>query len=274
MDSSVAKIADRIRNHRCYTHPIFENWARVRPGANTVGALFHQIQCFCASTRPGGKFPGALAGLGLDRQSHLLQEIVESEENHGPELATMAGFILNRAAGTSVCKDLSDQEAVESTLRDCSDQILGNLPDYDLETGLAVQTRRAIAVFERRNRTDPETTYRNLGTAVALEMISNRQLIPGEKHCLVDSGIYDADINQQEMHYLLEHWGEAGAEIQHEKNAFAAIESVVDEKTLPLILAGVDDFLNALVDLWDLLDSALLGSGQRGDQSLGARVAA
>jgi hypothetical protein len=274
MDSSVAKIADRIRNHRCYTHPIFENWARVRPGANTVGALFHQIQCFCASTRPGGKFPGALAGLGLDRQSHLLQEIVESEENHGPELATMAGFILNRAAGTSVCEDLSDQEAVESTLRDCSDQILGNLPDYDLETGLAVQTRRAIAVFERRNRTDPETTYRNLGTAVALEMISNRQLIPGEKHCLVDSGIYDADINQQEMHYLLEHWGEAGAEIQHEKNAFAAIESVVDEKTLPLILAGVDDFLNALVDLWDLLDSALLGSGQRGDQSLGARVAA
>jgi hypothetical protein len=274
MDSSVAKIADHIRNHRCFSHPIFENWAEVRPSAETVGALFHQIQCFCASTRPGGRFPEALAGLGLDQQSHLLQEIVESEENHGPELATMAGFIMNRAAGTEVCNDLYDQTAVESVLRDCSDHILGNLPGYDLETGLALQTRRAIAVFARRNNTDPETTYRNLGTAVALEMISNRQLIPGEKHCLVDSGIYDADIDQPEMHYLLEHWGEAGAEIQHEKNAFEALESIVDKQTLPVILAGVDDFLNALVGLWDLLDSALLGSGQKGVQRPGARVAA
>ncbi len=263
MNSTVEKIAQHIREHRCYSHPIFQNWASMQPDAKTVGALFHQIQSFCASTRPGGRFPDALAEIGLGRESHLLQEIVESEENHGPELATMAGFIMNRAAGEDLCKDLYNQNLVEATLKNCSDDLLGSLPGYDPESGLAVQTRKAIAVFDGRNKMDSDSTYRNLGVAVALEMISNRQLIPGEKHCLVDSGIYKADLNEPEMHYLLEHWGEAGAEEQHEKNAFEALNSVTNNQTLPLIMEGVDDFLNSLAGLWDLLDAALLGSGQR-----------
>ncbi len=263
MSLTVEKIAQHVRDHRCFSHKIFENWATMQPDAKTVGALFHQIQCFCASTRPGGKFPDALAEIGLDHESHLLQEIVESEENHGPELATMAGFIMNRAAGEDICDDLDDQDLVETTLKNCSDQLLGNLPNYDREKGLAVQTRKAISVFDGRMRTDSDSTYRNLGVAVALEMISNRQLIPGEKHCLVDSGNYDVDMSEPEMHYLLEHWGEAGAEIQHEKNALEALSSVMNEQTTPLIMEGVDDFLDSLAGLWDLLDSALLGSGQR-----------
>ena len=178
---TIDELAEHIRNHRCYSHPVFEHWAAVNPAPEAVGALFHQIQLFCASTRPGGRFPEALASLGMDTESHLLQEIVESEEDHGPELATMAGYILNRAAGRAVCPRLDDQQAVEGKLKELSDQLLGNLPGYDPESGLTVQAREAIAVFTRRQLTDRETTFRNLGTALALEMISNRQLIPGEK---------------------------------------------------------------------------------------------
>jgi len=249
-----------IRSHRCYQHRVFEDWATVKPDAGTVGALFHQIQNFCAATRPGGQFPDALAALGLDEQSRLIQEIVESENGHGPELAMMAGYIVNRAAGKKVVNDLVDQAAVEAKLREFSDELLGSIPGYGAD-GLAVQTREAINVFNGRNDSSRQATIRNLGTAIALEMVSNNHLIPGEKHCLIDSGLYGVSIDEPEMHYLLEHYGEIGAEQQHEKNAIEAVASVLDEETAPLVMEGARDFLDSLERLWDLLDSALLQSG-------------
>jgi hypothetical protein len=261
MDTFAEKIVEHVKGHRCYSHPVFENWAKVGPGPEVVGALFHQIQNFCASTRPGLNFPDALQKNGLGDQSALMQEIVESESNHGPELATMAGHIVNRAANAMVCKDVYDQQAVESKLKEFSDAILGSLPGYDPKTGLTTQAREAIAVFERRMLTDKDATYRNLGTALALEMISNRQLIPGEKHCLIDSGLYQTTLHEAEMHYLLEHWGEVGAEQQHEKNAIEAIGAVLDDRAQQLVKEGADDFLNSLTALWDLLDTSLLQSG-------------
>ena len=256
---TIDHLTETIRTHRCYTHPVFRHWAEVDPDPEVLGALFHQIQKFCASTRPGGRFPDALQELGLAAESRLLTEIVESEEDHGPELATMAGHILNRRAGRAVCPDLSDQDGVETKLRGCSDALLGALPGY--EDGLTAQARRAIAVFDRRNETDRDATFRNLGTALALEVISNRQLIPGEKHCLVDSGLYEAHLDEPEMHYLLEHWGEVGAEQQHEKNAFEAVAAVLTPETEDLIFDGALEFLEALANLWDVLDASLLTSG-------------
>jgi hypothetical protein len=261
MDTFAEKIVEHVKSHRCYAHPIFANWAKVAPGPEVVGALFHQIQNFCASTRPGLNFPDALKKNGLGDQSALMQEIVESEANHGPELATMAGHIVNRAAGAVVCRNLYDQQGVEAKLKEFSDAILGSLPGYDRDTGLTTQAREAIAVFQRRVLSDRDNTYRNLGTALALEMISNRQLIPGEKHCLIDSGVYKATLNEAEMHYLLEHWGEVGAEQQHEKNAVKAISLITDERSQRLVKEGADDFLNSLTALWDLLDTSLLQSG-------------
>jgi hypothetical protein len=259
--TTIEQLVTDIRTHRCHTHPIFENWAANRPTPDVIAALFHQIQKFCAATRPGGNFPYALTKFDLLRESELLQEIVESEADHGPELARMAGFIVNQAAGEQVYPDVYDQADVEARLKEQSDRFLGNLPGYTPEEGLTVQARRAIAVFDRRQLTDRDATYRNLGTALALEMISNNHLIPGEKACLVDSGTYGASIEQTEMHYLLEHWGETGAEQQHEKNAVAAVGSVLDDTTEPLIREGAAEFLESLASLWDLLDSALLQSG-------------
>lgn len=260
--STIDHLVDDIRQHRCYTHPVFQHWAANRPSPDVLAALFHQIQKFCASTRPGWDFPAALAGHDLLRESELLTEIVESEADHGPELARMAGFIVNQATGEHACPDIYDQADVEARLKKQSDRILGSLPGYTPDEGLTVQARQAIAVFDRRKRTDLEATFRNLGTALALEMISNNHLIPGEKICLVDSGAYGASIDQPEMHYLLEHWGEVGAEQQHEKNAVAAVASVLDDTTEPLIRQGAMEFLDALAGLWDLLDSALLQSGR------------
>jgi len=259
--NTIEQLVTDIRQHRCYTHPVFENWAANRPTPDVIAALFHQIQKFCASTRPGWSFPNALAKHDLLRESELLQEIVESEADHGPELARMAGFIVNQAAGEQVYPDIYDQADVEARLKDQSDRFLGGLPGYTPDEGLTVQARRAIAVFDRRKLTDLDATYRNLGTALALEMISNNHLIPGEKACLVDSCAYGASIDQPEMHYLLEHWGETGAEQQHKKNAVTAVGAVLDDTTEPLMRQGATEFLDALANLWDVLDSALLQSG-------------
>ena len=263
--TAIRALAETVRNHRCFSHPIFEHWAEVDPAPTVVGALFHQIQSFCASTRPGGNLPLALERLGLGRESRLLQEIVESEDSHGPGLATMAGYILNRSAGETVCPDLQDQEGVEEKLKECSDELLGNLPGYERSSGLTVQCRQAISVFARRNATDPRSTRRNLGTTLALEIISNRHLIPGEKHALVDSGIYGVTMQDAEMHYLLEHYGECGAEAQHEQNAMSAVEAALDGGSAELIFEGASDFLDSLAALWDVLDATLLHSGFSAD---------
>jgi hypothetical protein len=270
MAMTIDNLVDHVRNHRCYNHPIFEHWAKVSPDGEVVAALFHQIQKFCAVTRPGGNFPEALKEHKLSTESTLLQEIVESEENHGPELATMAGHIVNRAARREVFEDIYDQELVESGLKDFSDRLLATLPGYDLKTGLLAQTRKARATFDGRQAMDRESTIRNLGTTLALEMISNRHLIPGEKVCLVDAGLYGVSLEDPEMHYLLEHWGEIGAEQQHEKNAIAAVGSVLNDDTEALIVEGTDAFLDSMVALWDVLDAALLASGEKTSELVSA----
>ena len=263
MLTSANELVAYVRAHRCYSHPIFHNWAAANPDTEVVGALFHQISSFCASTRPGWNFPTAVKDLGLFEESSLLQEIVESEEDHGVLLLTMIAFILNRSAKFNVCADVYNAAAIEKKLKDYSDKFLGSLPGYNADTGLTAQTRRAMAVFDRRKNVDRNSVFRNLGTALALEMISNRQLIPGEKHCLIDSSLYGATMSDPEMHYLVEHWGEIGAEQQHEKNAIAAVASVLNEDTQSLIFEGVNDFLESLVKMWDLLDCALLESASR-----------
>jgi hypothetical protein len=261
MAVTIEQIIDQIRNHRCYSHPIFQDWVKVNPGPEVVGALFHQIQCFCASTRPGINFPSALREHGLPDAGNLFDEIVASEQGHGAELATMAGCIVNKAAGQTVCTDLQDQGSVEATLREYSDKFLATLPGCDPKTGLTSQAQRAIEVFERRAETDRESTLRNLGTAIALEMTSNQMIIPGEKKALIDSGLYGVTIDDPDMHYLAEHWGELGAEQMHEQNAINAVRLALNERTEKFVEEGVNDFLDSLTALWDVLDAALLNSG-------------
>jgi hypothetical protein len=265
MAKTVEDLVGHIQNHRCYTHPIFVHWAAVDPAPEVIGALFHQIQCFCRATRPGGNFTSALRRLGLEKAATLLQEIVDSEEGHGAQLATMVGFIVNRAAKAEICPNLYDQGAVEGQLKAYSDQLLSCMPGYDPDSGLVIETRNAMAVFHRRKRTDPATTFSNLGVALALEIISNAHIIPGEKHCLVDSGLYGACMTDPEMRYLDVHFGEIGAEQQHEKHAIAAVSAILTDETERLVLEGANDFLHSLANLWDVLDEVLLQSGYRGD---------
>lgn len=258
MNPRIEKLVAHIRNHRCYKHPVFEHWVLIDPPPEVVGAFFHQLQCFCAATRLGWNFPQALKLLGMQVESELVEAIVISEREHGQALATMAGFILNCVAKRKICFDPNAQAAVEAQLKEYSDQLLSSLPGYDPETGLTVEAQKTIAVLERRKLTDRESTFLNLGSTLALEIISNHHLIPGEKHCLVNSGLYEANMADPEMRYLAEHWGEFGVEQQHEKNICIAVASLLNEETEPLIMAGVNDFLNSLVGLWDLLDAALL----------------
>lgn len=265
MPVTTDQVVDQIRSHRCHDHPIFRHWAEVNPGPEVVGALFHQIQSFCASTRPGGNFPASLRELDLPAAGELFDAIVESEDGHGPELATMAGNIVNKAAGQTICADLYDQDAVEAKLHEFSDMFLASLPGWDPESGLTVQARRAIEVFTRRGNTDRESTLRNLGTAIALEITSNQMIIPGEKEALIDSGLYGISLEDPEMHYLLEHWGELGAEQMHEQHAIDAVGLALNEDTARYVLEGVNDFLDSVTALWDVLDAALLNSGMTAD---------
>jgi hypothetical protein len=55
----INQLVQLIKDHRCYKHPVFSNWAKVNPSTEKIGALFHHIRSFCDSTRPGWNFPKA-----------------------------------------------------------------------------------------------------------------------------------------------------------------------------------------------------------------------
>jgi len=263
MLEKTSELVDRIKAHRLFSHPMFDHWAQSAPPPEVLGAMFHQIQCFCASTRPGLNFPTGLRSIGLERASELIEAIVASESGHGPELATMAAYVINQIADRPVFSDLYDQAAIESTLKKFSDDIMGGLPGYDQATGLTTQARTAIGVFEKRNLSDADSTLTSLGASLALEIVSNQHLIPGEKASLVDSGLYGVSLEEEAMHYLAEHWGECGAEQQHEKNVIEAIDAVMTPENEELIFNGAFNFLESLARLWDIIDASLLQSGIR-----------
>lgn len=152
--ADIESLVSDIKSHRSYTHPIFDNWIENDPDPQVLGALFHQIQSFCASTRPGGEMPNAMRKHGLDESGHLIDEIVESEDGHGVELATMASHIINKAAGKQVFNDPYNQQVIEDQLKEYSDSILRSLPGWSAKTGLLPQTKRAVEIFSRRNLTE------------------------------------------------------------------------------------------------------------------------
>jgi hypothetical protein len=255
---NTSELVNHIRNHHCYNHPLFHHWATVNPTADVVGALFHHIQRLCSCTRPALNFENGLARLELDAECKILSAIVKSEADHGPQLATMAAHIVNRRSGNIVFTDLSDQAAIEAQLAKYSAQKLGMMPGYDIATSSLPEDRRVWEIFGRRTTDDAETTYLNIGSLLAIELLANGHIIPGEVHCLLNAGLYGLNIEDREMEYLKEHAGEAGAENWHEREAICAVEGVLTSSNEQLVFQGANDCLDAIAALWDVLDRGLL----------------
>jgi len=268
MSELINRLVDRIRSHRCYHHPMFKHWVQVKPSWEVIGAFYHHMQCTCSASRPGWNFEKGLQLLGAKTQT--LRAIVASEENHGPHLATMTGFLMNRAAGRIVCPDLHDQALVEEVMRDCSRQYYGNLPGYDWATGRLKQDRRVAMVYARRKEIDRESTFRNIGTLLATEINASGHVFPGELESLFDSGYYGVKRGDPEMEYLFEHAGSEGAEAWHAETAIAATAEVLDEENEQLITEGAIEILDALADMWDILDTAMLIPDYAAEAGLGS----
>ncbi len=257
------KIKAYITSHRCYQHSLFFDWAKANPSYNIVAPCLHQIRCFCDSTRIDHNFSTALRHHGYTEEADLQNEIVESESTHYDELLIMAAYIVNCSAKKTIIHDINDVIQIGYILRITSNLYFCNVPNYNQETGLIKQTREAIDIFEKRKKTDLHNTWRNIGATIALETISHQQLIPGEKHAFVDSGIYGITLEDPPMHYLKKHWGEHGAEKQHETNAYTILDAILDDGNARYIMEGISGFLDSVAALWDRLDEAILMKAQQ-----------
>lgn len=260
-----SKSQKSIRSLHFHNHPLFDHWLESKPTPEIIGAFYHHMQAVCSASRPGWSFDEGLERLGMDQATRTLRAIVASEENHGPHLATMAGFLMNRASGQTIHPDLADQEAVETIMKRCSDEVMGGLPGYDRSTGLSRQNRRVNYIYARRQRVDRDSTLRNIGTLLATEIIASGHVFPGQLRALYDSGYYGARQEDPEMEYLFEHAGSEGAEAWHAETAIEATGLVLDAETEPLIRAGAMEILDALEEMWDLLDATMLVPEDEGD---------
>lgn len=80
---------------------------------------------------------------------------------------------------------------------------------------------------------------------------------------MVDSGLYGVSLEEPEMHYLQEHWGECGAEAMNEQHAIDEVSSVMTPENFNIIRSGAMDFLDAVEQMWDVLSTVLLNSGKK-----------
>lgn len=186
--------------HAGFRHPVFERLA-ARPLSTCGMRMFwFQMSPFCAATRTFGGLINTLAQLGHSAVVQMLREIEESERGHAFELDLCAVKLVSRTG-----------------------QLPTSMVHYER---LEPETEAAVEYFERRSfaKTANEVAYW-LGATYAVEVMANRSIIPGEVIAFVESGFYDVVLH--ELPYLVEHAGEQGAEINHERLMEGALEEVV-----------------------------------------------
>ncbi len=251
--SSMKKYSSVIEDHSVFKNDFFEVWSKQPPRTGLAAALLFQIQAFCAATRKDGQLVKALQGIDK-AASESVSVIIASEQGHGIALSVMCGFILSCTPGNQ--GTIPDQvKEIDKFLREKSIEELG--------VELLSETRELIKLFEPIKHTNRSEIMSALGVRLAVEILANRQIIPGELQAFIDSKKYvlkgkPIELTSPKMNYLREHAGEYGAEQEHEKKMFSVLLAAVEETDLPVVVNGSIQMCDALEKLYNKMKAHLV----------------
>ncbi len=181
---------------------------------------------YCSPTREGHALPQVLARAGMIEASRLVASIFASEAGHDTELEITARYLAER------CRI---RERIMST------QIKS--------------LKRLRAIFDQRKSTNPSTIPHNLGILLGIEKLANRNIIPGEVAAFITSGHYNCSLETPEMRYLADHYGELGAEEDHEQKIIKVVSQLHEESAA--ISAGETTIYEATQAYYDEMQDKL-----------------
>ncbi|MBP7057017.1 hypothetical protein KBB08_00830 [Candidatus Gracilibacteria bacterium] len=187
--------------HPVFDHPIYETIAKTPLYRDQMLLYWQGMGSYCAPTREGHALPQVLAKAGMVDASQLVASIFASEAGHETELEITARYLAEQ------CR--TREQIVRAKIK---------------------SLRHLRAIFDERKSTNPRTISHNLGVLLGIEKLANRNIIPGEVAAFISSGHYGCHLNTPEMHYLAEHYGELGAEEDHERKIVAVVAKLPEDR--------------------------------------------
>jgi hypothetical protein len=212
--------------HPVFDHPIYKTIAKTPLYRDQMMLYWQGMGSYCAPTREGHALPQTLAKADMVAASQLVASIFASEAGHDIELAITAKYLAER------CRN---REQITRT---------------DITSLKLLRT-----IFDQRRSTNPRTIPHNLGILLGIEKLANRNIIPGEVAAFITSGHYDCTLKTPEMRYLADHYGELGAEEDHEQKIVAVVSQLPEESAA--ISAGETTIYEATQAYYDEMQDKL-----------------
>lgn len=176
-----------------FNHGIYDYMAQQPLNSAQMQLWWDGMSNYCKPTRNAGRWLRALPARHKETKD-ALWKVFESESGHEKTLAIMAQYLIERC---EVRVDLAAKISQQKRQIDPTLQAFKNL----------------LAKRESKKTVD---TPHNIGTMLGIERLANQNIIPGEVKAFIDSNHYGVKLSDPEMHYLVEHYGELGAEAWHQ----------------------------------------------------------
>jgi len=221
----VEPLVARIEAHPVNSHPVFDTLAKGRPPPEQLEAWLRHMAWFCVLAREVFSMPSNLRYHSLDQIAEVIEKVKANEEQHGVLYEDMAA------------------------------KILGRPPKFHETRTQAMEKMREI--FVARDYDDYECVFRSLGAYLALDVMTDHHIIPGQIKAFVKSRKYGMQLS--ELEYLRKHYAEYSAAAVHGlklRSALMIVPHSVNAYTQ--VELGAIEFLDTLQLLYDELTEIIV----------------
>ncbi len=228
-DQEIQRLINRIESHPAHNHRVFRVLAHERPDTEKLTAWLSRMAQFCNHAREVFTMAEHLEGHGLKEQASIVRLIEESEREHGLMYARMS----MKLTGAAIRVPTTDTPAIHELRR----------------------------IFVARAYEDYDSVFYSLGAYLALEVMAEYHIIPGQIDAFIRSGHYGVSLNDEALRYLRKHHEEFNADVIHALRIRSALRIVpANTSATPLVEKGAAEFMDALEDFYDELTEIIVNA--------------
>lgn len=224
------KILSDIEAHPALRHTVFQTLAaRMYPPEVLTNYLVN-MATFCAASRWPGTMFQEFDAVKCRHACDAIDKILASEQGHEAQLQAMGALLI----GSTHLEPLN------------------RLDEDDIYERITDGTHDAIGTLTLRETDSWDDALYALGGMLAVEIVANRQIIPGQVAAFIDSDFYGLTLD--DVPYLKEHAGEHGAEHDHEATMITVVGNFLPDDQAR-VAEGATEMLNSLEGFYDDLEA-------------------
>lgn len=211
-----------INEHRAGRHIVFAVLEKKKPPDDKLAKWFSHMAQFCVMAREIHSLPDNLRLYERpkedrrEKQAKLIERVRDQEKANGE--------LYNRLA-SRICRRMVE-------------------PSRELTPAL----RKMKFIFDQRDYDDQEALNYSLGAFLALDVMTDHHIIPGQIKCFVGSGHYGVALGDPDIEYLNKHLREYEHASRHDMKLKSA-DLIVTEtpSSYAYVNKGMQEFLDTLV---------------------------